>query len=166
MPRQATASVRSAWCARSWRLPIKAEREYAARAGSTTRRPRGDDEVSCVFGNGTDRTIGPRGRTSTERALCKGYWFAAPVTTFRPNAWGLHIMPGNLWEWAQDCFLPYPEAPSDGSAHETGPLPGSRAARRRVGRAAGGAALSRALRQGARDTEVRIRLRVARELAP
>ena len=89
-------------------LPSEAEWEYAARAGRS---------MKYSWGNGISRN----------RAVCNGCtsrWDntqTAPVGSFRPNAWGLHDMHGNVWEWARDCWNPsYSGAPSDGSPWMTG----------------------------------------------
>jgi formylglycine-generating enzyme required for sulfatase activity len=72
-----------------YRLPTEAEWEYAARAGSKTAYCFGDDpaelEKFAVFG----ATSG-----------------ASKVGSKAPNAFGLHDMHGNVWEWTIDQFSP------------------------------------------------------------
>jgi formylglycine-generating enzyme required for sulfatase activity len=102
---------------RVYRLPSEAEWEYAARAGSKSPYYWGDGE-SCTHMNGGDLSLGrawPRWAHVTEAAFregesgsrliqCEdGAVFTAAVGRYEPNAFGLHDMTGNLWEWVEDC---------------------------------------------------------------
>ena len=71
-----------------YRLPTEAEWEYAARAGTTGDRYGNLDASAWYGGNSGKRTH--------------------PVGQKAPNAWGLHDMLGNVWEWAADWYDDYP----------------------------------------------------------
>jgi len=125
----ADASAYVAWLSqrtgRKYRLLTEAEWEYAARAGTTTSRFWGDEvNATCDYANGADRSAAARvpGAGNWHVANCDDrYAYTAPVGSFRPNAFGLHDMLGNVEEWTQDCWNgDYRGAPVDGSAVVTG----------------------------------------------
>ena len=94
---------------KTYRLLSEAEWEYVARAGSGTRKYSWGNEV---------------GRNRANCTKCWSRWDGkqtAPVGSFAANAFGLHDVHGNVWEWGQDCWNgTYAGAPADGSAREQG----------------------------------------------
>ena len=107
-----------------YRLPSESEWEYAARAGTVTARPWGENESDqCRHANGADESMkGRHSEWARPVASCRdGYADTAPTGSFAANRWGLHDMMGNVWEWTDDCWnSDYAGAPLDGSAWEHG----------------------------------------------
>ncbi len=82
------------------RLPTEAEWEYACRAGTTTPFAVGDGrslnaQRANFDGNHPDGEV----RDAFKWLYRKQ---TLPEGSFPPNAWGLHEMHGQLWEWCED----------------------------------------------------------------
>jgi formylglycine-generating enzyme required for sulfatase activity len=118
---QAYARWLSSATGQPYRLPTEAEWEYAARAGSATLYPWGDDaNDACEFANVYDESTIVRATRFTPAKCSDGSAGVARVGSYRANAFGLHDMIGNVWEWTADCYrAPYPAQPLDGSAVES-----------------------------------------------
>jgi formylglycine-generating enzyme required for sulfatase activity len=87
-----------------YRLLSEAEYEYAARAGTTTAYPWGNE-----IGKNNANCIGCGSRWDNKQT--------APSGSFPPNQFGLYDMAGNVWQWLEDCdHQNYDGAPTDGSA--------------------------------------------------
>lgn len=79
---------------REYRLPTEAEWEYASRAGTHS-------AIAGVIDATTWYSANSGGRTH-------------PVGQKRPNDFGLYDMNGNVWEWCQSKYKPYPYKADDG----------------------------------------------------
>ena len=82
-----------------YRLPTEFEWEYAARAGATDDIPWNEIRPQAWNGGPTTQAVGK----------------------MKPNAWGLHDMLGNVWEWVQEFYnekiFADPTPPRSGSQH-------------------------------------------------
>ena len=91
-----------------YRLLSEAEWEYAARAGTQSAYSWGNE-----IGTGNANCNG-----------CGSIWDnrqTSPVGVFRPNAFGLYDMHGNVRQWVEDCYRGSLDGvPADGSAQTSG----------------------------------------------
>lgn len=71
-------------CGIKFKLPTEAQWEYACRAGTTAAYSTGDE--------------------LTADQACFEAEQPRPVASFKPNAWGLYDMHGNVWEWCADRY--------------------------------------------------------------
>lgn len=101
----------------AYRLPSEAEWEYACRAktqidgtntpfsfGATISTDRANYDGNSTYGGGKKGEY--RQKTM-------------PVGSFPANAFGLHEMHGNVWEWVEDCYADYGQTPEDGTPNTT-----------------------------------------------
>jgi formylglycine-generating enzyme required for sulfatase activity len=79
---------------RVYRLPTEAEWEYACRAGTKGPYPGNLDAIGWYVANSRNQTH--------------------PVGQKEPNGFGLYDMNGNVWEWCQSKYKPYPYQTTDG----------------------------------------------------
>ena len=89
---QQVENIPAGW---SYALPTEAQWEYACRAGTTTVYSWGDvaSENNANWDHGNDAN-------KTE-----------DVGSYAPNLWGFYDMHGNVYEWTQDAFSAYSDAP-------------------------------------------------------
>ena len=140
---------------RPYRLLSEAEYEYAARGGSATAFPWGED-------------------LGTANANCDGcgsQWDgqkSAPTGSFPANRFGLYDMVGNIGKWVEDCdHEDYVGAPVDGSAWIIGGE-----CSRRVVRGGSWISAPRSIRSASRDfrpftgRNSFVGFRIARTLSP
>ena len=82
------------------RLPTEAEWEFAARAGTTTVFPWGNE----LEPNGRHMMNVYQGDFPTHNTAADGWLGTSPANAFEPNGFGLYNTTGNVWEWTQDSW--------------------------------------------------------------
>jgi formylglycine-generating enzyme required for sulfatase activity len=114
------AKIYVAWVSRktdkTYRLLSEAEREYVARAGTTTPFWWGSSITpkQANYDGSADPYKGGGSKGENRQRT-------VPVDSFEPNPWGLYNVHGNVWEWTEDCWNERNIGnPGDGRARTTG----------------------------------------------
>jgi len=109
-------------------LPTEAQWEYACRAGSDSPMAYGPiDTDFAKLANLADKNLRrmdklgwglpvgavPPWKPSVE-SVDDGHRVSTPGGTYKPNAWGLFDMHGNVGEWTRSAYKPYPYKGDDG----------------------------------------------------
>jgi formylglycine-generating enzyme required for sulfatase activity len=104
----------SAMTGRAYRLPSEAEWEHACRAGTATPFHFGETITTDLANYVGDHTYLDEPKGSYRHV-------SVDVGSLPPNAFGLHEMHGNVWEWCADGWHDdYVGAPIDGSVWKGG----------------------------------------------
>ena len=96
------------------RLPTEAEWEYACRAGTIKRFNTGDELNLGLANYKPDNCSGKYSDLEFRNEIL-------PVGKFKPNDFGLYDMHGNVAEWCNDFYAPYP---NEQQINPTGPESG------------------------------------------
>ena len=94
---------------KAYRLPTEAEWEYSCRAGTTTRYLSGDDPKTLSkvteLADLVDASV--RAKMPDWKYMIRdsdNYVFTSPVGKAKPNAFGLHDLHGNAFQWCSDWY--------------------------------------------------------------